>query len=64
MPTKDAPSTAELPPAKMPELPPPSERVPTQELAKLFFNSISNALTPAVVDEQWMAVRSLVVAAC
>jgi len=58
------PAIPSLPPAKVPQLPAPSENVPTAELATLFFNSISTALTPAVVNEQWMAVRSLIVAAC
>ena len=57
------PAAQLLPAAPMPVLPAPSERVQTEELARLFWGGIHGALAPAAMDEQWRAVRSLVVAA-
>ena len=52
-----------LPAAPMPTLPPSSERrLPTNELGSLFWNGLHSALAPAAMDEQWTAVRRLLVA--
>lgn len=53
-----APSWPTLPPA-MPSVPPR-----TSELASLFWGGIRSALAPQATDEQWLAVRRMVVAVC
>ena len=53
-----------FPTATLPVLPPPYEHVHTDALAAMFWDSVQSALAPAAMDEQWMAVRSLVVASC
>ena len=63
-PSAQPPAIPELPPAALPILPPPSEHVQTHELAKLFWGGIQSALAPAAMDDQWMAVRRIVVSAC
>ena len=39
-------------------------RVHTRELAALFWGGIHSTLAPTAMDEQWTAVRRLVVASC
>lgn len=56
------PAFPALPAALSPAVPQASERMQTHELAALFWGSIHSALAPAAMDEQWMAVRNLVVA--
>jgi len=67
LPAPPAPAPAlvlpELPAARLPTLPPPSQQVPMHELTALFWGGIHDALAPSTVNEQWMAVRQLVVVA-
>jgi hypothetical protein len=53
------------PPLSLPAAPQPefAAQTPTNDLASLFWNSVHSALAPAAMDDQWAAVRRLLVTA-